>query len=136
MFQVSKWVMQAHFRHLSLNIFLMIQNTIQSNGFRPLQSPSENSGIHWDFNSQNGSLVGSVRVDSLTFFCNPGSMRCDSQASLLARNLASPCLGRKPKARVVTLNQQNPHTRTLGPQKPLQSTEKYQSTIQMSNNYL
>jgi hypothetical protein len=30
-------------------------------------------------------------------------MRCDPQASLLARNLASPCLGREPKARVVTL---------------------------------
>jgi hypothetical protein len=29
-------------------------------------------------------------------------MKCDSQASLLARTLASPCLGREPKARVVT----------------------------------
>jgi len=30
-------------------------------------------------------------------------MRCDSQASLLAHNLASPCLGREPKARVATM---------------------------------
>ncbi len=29
-------------------------------------------------------------------------MRCDSRASLLARNLASPCFGREPKARVTT----------------------------------
>jgi hypothetical protein len=30
-------------------------------------------------------------------------MRCDSRASLLAHNLASPCLGREPKARIVTI---------------------------------
>jgi hypothetical protein len=30
-------------------------------------------------------------------------MKCDSQASLLARNLATPCLGREPKARVATI---------------------------------
>jgi hypothetical protein len=30
-------------------------------------------------------------------------MRFDSQASLLAGNLASPCLGRKPKARVAII---------------------------------
>ncbi len=41
-----------------------------------------------------------MRVHSLTLFCTLGSMRCDSQASLLARNLASPCFGREPKARV------------------------------------
>ncbi len=28
-------------------------------------------------------------------------MKCDSRASLLANTFASPCLGRKPKARVV-----------------------------------
>ncbi len=32
-------------------------------------------------------------------------MRCDSRASLLAHTLASPCLGRKPKARVATQKQ-------------------------------
>jgi hypothetical protein len=30
-------------------------------------------------------------------------MKCDSRASLLAHTFASPCLGHKPKARVVTL---------------------------------
>jgi len=43
-----------------------------------------------------------VRVHSLTLFCTPTSIRCDPQASLLACNLASPCLGHEPKARVGT----------------------------------
>jgi len=46
---------------------------------------------------------GSVRVHPLTLSYTPESMRCDSQASFLACNLASPCLGRKPKARVATM---------------------------------
>jgi hypothetical protein len=41
-------------------------------------------------------------VHSLTLFCTPGNMRCDSRASLLARNLASPCFGYEPKVRVAT----------------------------------
>jgi hypothetical protein len=35
--------------------------------------------IHWDSNSQNGSSLGIVRVHSLTLFCTPRSMKCDSQ---------------------------------------------------------
>jgi hypothetical protein len=58
---------------------------------------------NWDSNSQNGSSLESVRVHSLTLFCTPRSMRCDSRPSLLARILANPCLGHEPKARVVTL---------------------------------
>jgi hypothetical protein len=49
----------------------------------------------WEF-------IWDVRVHSHTLFCTFGSMRCDSRASLLARNLASPCFGRKLKVRVVT----------------------------------
>jgi hypothetical protein len=75
----------------------------------------------WDSNSQHGSSLGSVKVHSLTFFallrackvifgspfwpqpcnplpwlqlCIPRSMWSDSRVSLLARNLATPCLGR------------------------------------------
>jgi hypothetical protein len=44
-----------------------------------------------------------VRVHSLTLSYTPESMKCDSRASFLARTFASPCLGRKPKARVVTI---------------------------------
>jgi len=32
----------------------------------------------------------------------PGSMKCDSRASLLTRTLVSLCLGHKPKVRVAT----------------------------------
>ncbi len=35
--------------------------------------------------------------------CTPESMWCDFQVFLLACNLATPCLGREPKARVATL---------------------------------
>jgi hypothetical protein len=52
--------------------------------------------------SQSGSSLGGVRVHSFTLSYTPGSMRCDSRASLLARNLASPCLAREPKAKVAT----------------------------------
>jgi hypothetical protein len=88
--------MEAHFRHLRFNRFPM--------WFFPLQSPSQNLGVHQDSNSQNGSSFGSVKVHSLTLFCALGSMRCDSRASFLARNLASPYLGCEPKARLATKN--------------------------------
>ncbi len=42
-------------------------------------------------------------VYSLTLFCTPENMKCDSHASLLACNLTNPRLGRKPKARVATI---------------------------------
>ncbi len=64
--------------------------------------PSEDLRVHQNSNSQNDNSLGSVRVHSLTLFCTPVSMRCDSHDSLLARNLASPCLDYKPKVRVVT----------------------------------
>jgi hypothetical protein len=57
--------------------------------------------IH-ESNSQSGNSLGSVKVPSLTLSYIPGSMRCDSQASFLAYNLASPCFGCKPKARDAT----------------------------------
>jgi hypothetical protein len=56
----------------------------------------------WDSNSQDERSFGSVKVHSLTLFCTPESMRCDSQVSFLACNLASPSLGHEPRARVVT----------------------------------
>jgi hypothetical protein len=61
---------------------------------------SENSGIYLDSNSQSKNSLGSVKVHSLTLFCTPGSMKCDSRAPLLAHTFANPCLGCKPKARV------------------------------------
>ncbi len=49
-----------------------------------------------------GNSLGSVEVHSLTLSYTPGSMKCDSRASLLAHTLASHCLGHEPKVKVVT----------------------------------
>ncbi len=65
--------------------------------------PFENSIIHGDSNSQSGSSLRSVGVHSLTLSYIPGSAKCDSWASFLARTFVSPCLGNKPKARVATI---------------------------------
>jgi hypothetical protein len=72
--------MWAHFRHLSSKSFPMIYGTFQSNEFWPLQSLSEDSGVHWDSNSQSGSSLRSVRIHSLTVSCTSENMKCDSWA--------------------------------------------------------
>ncbi len=56
----------------------------------------------WDSNSQSGNPFGNVWVHSLTLSYTLGSMKCDSQASLLARTFVSPYLGCEPKVRVMT----------------------------------
>jgi hypothetical protein len=66
--------------------------------FEPCNRPLKIS----DSNSQSGSSLGSVRVQSFTLSYTPMSMKCDSRASLLAHTFASPCLGCKPKAKVMT----------------------------------
>jgi len=66
----------------------------------------ENLGVRRDYNSQSGSSFRSVEVHSLTLSPTPRSMKCDSQASLLARTFASPCLGHKPKVRVATCSKE------------------------------
>jgi len=68
-----------------------------------MKSLSKHSKVQRDSNSQNGNSLGSVRTYSLTLSYTPGSMRHDSWASFLACNLATPCLGRKPKAKVMTM---------------------------------
>jgi hypothetical protein len=47
-----------------------------------------------------GAHFGSVKVHSFTLSCIPGSMKCDSRASLLGYTFASPCFGCEPKVRV------------------------------------
>ncbi len=75
---------------------------LNSNRFWPLQSLSKDSEVHEDSNSQSGNSLGSVRVPSRTLSYTPKNMRCDSWVALLARTLASLCLGCKLKARVAT----------------------------------
>jgi hypothetical protein len=81
----------------------MVEGTLQSNDFLPLKSPSEDSKVHQDSNSQNESSLGNVRVHSLTLSYNPGSMKCDSHASFFTRTFASLCLRHKPKVRFATI---------------------------------
>jgi hypothetical protein len=60
-----------------------------------IRIPTPKVGVHlgvWRFNSP-----------TLLYFQPPGNMNCDYRASLLARAFTTPCLGRKPKARVATL---------------------------------
>jgi len=71
-----------------------------------LLSAFEDLGVHQVSNSPSGSPLGSVWVHSLTLSYTPGSMKCDSWASILAHTFVSPCLGRKPKARVAIINVQ------------------------------
>jgi hypothetical protein len=69
--------------------------------FWPLQSPFEDSGVHQDSNSQSGTPLGCEGSFPHTFSHSQEYVVWLS-TSLLARNLANPCLGREPKARVVT----------------------------------
>jgi len=93
--------MRAHFRYLRSKSFPMIYKTPQVIEFWPLQSPFEDSGFHQDSNSQSGTPLGCEGSFPHTF-----SHSCEYvmwlSASLLARNLANPRLGRKLKARVTT----------------------------------
>jgi len=62
----------------------------------------EDLGVHRDSNSPSGSSLGNVRVHSFTLSFTLENIICASQASLLSRTLASPCLGHEPKAKVTT----------------------------------
>ncbi len=103
MFQVPKWVMWAHFKHLSFKSFSMVYWSFRSNEFWPLQLPFENLWIHQDSNSQNGSSLGNVEVHSFTFSYIFGNMKCDFRASFLVHIFVSPYFGCKLKAKVVTM---------------------------------
>ncbi len=109
MFEVSKWVMWAHFRHLCSKSFSWCKKL-----FNPLSFDPCNCFLKiWEStrtpNSESGSSLGSVRVHSLTLSYTPESMRRDSRVSLLAHNLASPCLSR-PRLGL----QHNTHAKPLG----------------------
>jgi hypothetical protein len=73
-------------KHLRFNIFSM---TFWTNEFWPLQLPFEDLGVHLGCESSFPHIL-----------CILGSMWCYFLASLLARNLASPCFNREPKVRI------------------------------------
>jgi len=74
------------------------------NEFWPLKLLSQNLWIHQDSNSQSENPLGSVWVHSFTLSYIPKNMKCNSWASFLACTFVIPYLGRKPKAKVVTLS--------------------------------
>jgi hypothetical protein len=79
--------------------FQWYKEIFKAMGFDPWNRALKIQKSIWDFNSQHGSSLGSVRVHSLTLFGTPRSMWCDSRIFLLARTLqplilvASPRLG-------------------------------------------
>jgi hypothetical protein len=101
---MSKWAMRAHFRHLRSKSFPIILRMPQAIEFWPFKLLFEILEVHRNSISQSGSCLGSVRVHSLTLSYTPGNMWCDSRASSWPATLQLLCLGRKPKARVATLN--------------------------------
>jgi hypothetical protein len=125
-FQMSKWVMRAHFRPLRFKSFPTVPIAQQSIEIWPFNSHSEVSGVHRDSLSQNGSCLGSVSAHSLTLprtsldsqasswpapfqclcLCSRASFFFDSRASFLLTPatlqplalVASPKLGLRQKA--------------------------------------
>ncbi len=63
--------------------------------FHPLQSPSKNSGLHRNYNFQNGDSYPHTLLHSWEH-------EMWLPASLLAHTFTSPCLGHEPKPRVAT----------------------------------
>jgi hypothetical protein len=71
-------------------------------GFDPLQSHSEDSRVHLGLQLPQWEFTWECEGSFPHILCTHGRRWCDSRASLLARNLASPCLGHQPKVRVAT----------------------------------
>jgi hypothetical protein len=103
-FQISKWVIWARFRHISFNFFQWGKELFKPMGFGFYNCVLKIRESIWDFNSHNGSSFGSEvsfpHTHCILFTLR--SMWGDSRASLLARNLISPYFGHEPKARIVT----------------------------------
>jgi len=87
---MSKWVMQAHFKHLHFSNFPMVWKTLRTIGFWSLQSLSKHSRVHRDSNSQHVNSLRIVRVFSFTLFCTPEGMIVRLPGLVLARTLAIP----------------------------------------------
>jgi hypothetical protein len=67
-----------------------------------MQSCFEDSGVHLGLQLLTWEFTWEWEGSFPHILCTLGNMWCDSQVSLLARNLTTFYLGRKPKARVET----------------------------------
>jgi hypothetical protein len=105
--------MRGHFRYLRFKTFLMTPRTLQCKVFWALLSSSEHSGVPEDSKSSTFPSVGLHPHTWPKWGCDTLHSRehveC-SRVSHLARNLATPCLGREPKARVAIVLLQNAPT--------------------------
>ncbi len=85
----------------------MTPNPSFGHNFQDLFNDIRNSLIQWvlapEIALQSGSSLENVEVHSLTLSHIPRSIKCDSLHSQSAYTFASPCRGRKPKAKVVTI---------------------------------
>jgi hypothetical protein len=70
--------------------------------FGPLQSPFEDSGVHWDFNSQSGSSFGECGGSFPHTLLHSWEHEMWIPGPFLAHTFTSPCLGRELKAKVAT----------------------------------
>ncbi len=119
-----KWVMRAHFKHAISKGLLMIERTLQFIEFWPLKLLIKNLVVHLGFQLPRGEFTWECEGSFPHTFSHFESMKYDSWGSLMAHTLASPCLGREPKVRVVTLRLTTNHvmsswTRSLTTSLPL-----------------
>jgi hypothetical protein len=108
--------------------------------FWPLKSFFENSRMHRDSNSQSWTPFGSVRVHSHPLSCHslsciPGSIRSDSQAPFWPVTLQPLCLGREPKARVVTKKLLRTFSNS-NPKKNARNLAQYNKAKKKPNDFL
>jgi hypothetical protein len=87
---MSKLVMQAHFRHLCFNNFPMIWIILQTNGFWPLKSLFENSGVHLGFQLPQWEFIWECEGSFLHTLCIPKSMWGDFRPPFWLATLQPP----------------------------------------------
>jgi hypothetical protein len=100
--QVFKWIMWIHLRHLCFKKFPMVYETLQSNEFWPLKLLFKYLQVSWISTSQSGNPLGNVWVHSFTLPHTFVGVNMISKLHSWPSLFHVPCLGCKPKARVVT----------------------------------
>ncbi len=87
--------------------FQWYKELFKAMSFWPLQLRSKNSKVLLGLQLPTWEFTWECEGSFLHTLCTLGSMWSDSRVSLLARNLATPCLSHEPKATVVTFNNRN-----------------------------
>jgi hypothetical protein len=85
-----------------IDIIIMISKN-DLNLFFCVYVHKSDSEVHWDFNSQSESPLGSLWAHSLTLSHTSGNVNVISELHSWPALLHAPCFSREPKVRVVTL---------------------------------